>query len=165
MACNEYEEFEYGSGNTYGSPPCADADTLFTSIDTPAHDLVEVKTSLEFVVNEAYLDPNNYSIVSADNTELGVRGVVQPNPLTSNRILLVTDRHIAGVTYSITLVNLLSRAGSVLPETTGVFIARDSKSTAMLSMLPTHFDTSPFSSTFRHIIQALAESDDRIGGL
>lgn len=163
---NVYGGVVYGE-IVYGSGSCFTADTLFTNIDTPARDLIEVHTSVEFVVNAIYLNTDNYVIINPiTGVRLGVREVLKPkNRPTSNRIMLVVDKHVAGTEYCITVMHLIQRNGDVLGHVSGLFTARDAKANSMLAALPAHFNKDPKSSVVRHILQAISESDDRIGSL
>jgi hypothetical protein len=168
-ACpREYGTFEYGTGVVYGSTTCFTAEALFVDIDTPARDLVQIVTSEEFTIDSGYLNPDNYIIIdTTDGKRLNVREVLRPvDDVTSNRLLLVLDKHVSGREYSITLQNLRLRTGPVLSSAvTGSFFARDAKANSMLSAIPDHYNTDPRLSTLRLILQALSESDDRIGSL
>ncbi len=165
---NEYGiGIEYGVGIEYGPGNCPTAEDLFLDIDTPARDLIEISLSIEFVVNVAYLNVDNYIIIDLEtNEQVGVRKVLRPfDSNVSNRIMLVTDRHVSGRKYSITMQNLTNRNGAILDPTTGSFFARDAKANSMLAVMPTHFNADPQLSTLRHLLQALSESDDKIGSL
>lgn len=158
---------EYGTGQVYGSPSVLTAAVLFDDIDTPARDLIQVVTFVEFVVDGQYLNTLNYTVTNINTgKELGVRQVNKPrHHVTTTKIQLVVDKHIAGQEYNITLSNLIQRDGTVLTPVTGSFFARDSKADSMLSSIPNHFNSDPKTSIMRHVLQALSESDDRIGGL
>jgi hypothetical protein len=163
----EYETFVYGTGVEYGPSTCPPAADLFLDIDTPARDLIQIFFSVEFTVNDAYLNPENYVIIDlSTNKRLNVRRVLEPfNSPTSDRIMLVVDKHVTGTEYSITIEGLVQRNGLVLDPTTGNFFARDAKANSMIAATPDHYNTDPQVSTMRHILQALTESDDRIGSL
>ncbi len=164
---NEYSTFEYGTGVVYGGGDCPTAAELFLDIDTPARDLILIETSVEFVVDVAYLNTSNYIIIDqVTNTQIGVRQVLKPfDDVVSDRIMLVTDRHVAGRQYQLTLQNLIQRNGLVQDPTAGLFFARDAKADSILAAIPGHFNTDPQVSTMRHLIQAISESDDLIGSL
>jgi len=163
----EYGTFEYGTGVEYGSASPPSADVLFVDLDTPAKDLLEISTSVEFVVNDAYLSVTNYTIIDlTTNEQVGVRQVLKPfNSQTSDLILLVVDKSIAGREYSITVENIVQRNGVVQPATTSSYFARDAKANSIIAAVPDHFNTDPKVSTMRHIIQAITVSDDKIGSL
>lgn len=166
-ACENVYGSEVYAGTVYGPGTCFTAETLFLDIDTPARDLIEVKTSVEFIIDSVYLNPNNYVIVdSKTNQILRVREVLTPfdNP-TSDRIMLVVDRHVAGTEYCITVMHLIQRNGDVLGHVSDFFTARDAKANSMLAALPNHFNTDPKHAVMRHVLQAISESDDRIGSL
>ena len=164
---NEYAIFKYADGHLYGSSSCETADSLFLDIDTPARDLIQITVSVEFIVNDAYLNPSNYIIIDTlTGNQLGVRKVLTPfNSPTSSRIMLVTDKHVSGSTYSVLVTNLVQRNGAVQDSRTGQLIARDAKANSMIGDLPNHFNLDPTVSTMRHVLQAITESDDRIGSL
>lgn len=162
---NTYGTFEYGTGREYGPSTCPA--TLFIDIDTPAGDLMLLVTSVEFVVDAAYLSTANYTVVDqVTGDEVGIREVLKPfDDVVSDRIILVTDRHVAGREYEVTLRGLLQRTGVTQDPTTGLFFARDAKADSMISAIPGHFNTDPQVSTMRHLLQAISESDDQIGSL
>lgn len=162
---NTYSEIgEYGTGVEYGASVCPEV--IFTDVLTPARDLIQIDTTVEFVVNDLYLDTSNYTIIETNTGQaLGVRKVLTPfNSPTSDSILLVVDKHVAGTEYSVTVANLLQRTGTVLAPRTGLFTAGNSKANSMLAATPDHFNSDPTTSVMRHVLQALAQSDDRIGG-
>lgn len=164
---NTYATPEYGAGKAYGPSSCLTADELFLDIDTPARDLVQISMSVEFITDTTYLTPENYVIIDLETgKQLGIRKVQKPQDQpTSSIIQLVLDKHVAGTEYSITVSNIIQRNGAILLPTTSTFFARDSKANSMLAALPNHFNADPKESVLRQVLQALAESDDRIGSL
>ena len=163
----EYATFVYGTGVTYGASTCPPSGELYTDIDTPARDLIQITFSVEFVVNTAYFNTDNYAIIDvASGKQLYVRKVLKPfNSVVSSRILLFLDKHTAGTEYQITIKSLIRRDGAVLDPTSGLFIARDAKANSMLAALPDHFNSDPKTSVLRQVLQAMSESDDKIGCL
>jgi len=160
---NTYGTFEYGTGVVYGPSTC---DEEFVSFDTPARDLVEAVVTSQVVINNVYLNPENYILVdTTTGLTLGVRKVLQPmNKFTTNKFYLKTDKHIAGHTLSLTTLNMITSKGEIVTFA-GKGIARTAKADSMLAGLPSHFNRDPADSILRHLLQAFAQSDDLIGGL
>ena len=164
---NEYNRFSYGSQTVYGGDSSCLGTAVIAAIDTPARDLLQVHLTAEFVANAAYLNPANYTITElSTGIQLAVRKVAMPeNNLVSSRILLVMDRQLAGGEYTFSFSNLQFRDGAILPVTQVNFLARDGKANSMMNNIPKHYNMDPKGSVVRHILQALAESDDRIGSI
>ena len=159
-----YDEFEYGSSVVYGSFEPSTAENTYVFVHTPARDMVEIVTKQYFVVDDYLRSSTNYSIVDPNGNSIDVRAVLEPkNRVRTKRIFLFTRSLRPGTLYTITMQNLRRIDGVILSPISADFRGVLATADSVLGNIPDHYNKDPQTSNMRHLLQAIAEADDRIG--
>lgn len=170
-----FGSFEYGTSVVYGPVLSGSA---IQSVDVLDNNKIIITFTDPVIVNEALLNPDNYTIEFSDN--LGFTDVLpievyaggtrndnidqtQTNTVTTTVVELITDYHTPGQGYRITVDNIVATDGSgVTPDPVAV-TARRTKVETILRSLPAHWNHRQ-NGIMRSMLTAIGLEDDRIGG-
>jgi hypothetical protein len=130
---------------------------------------IEVTLNKSVVINEAYLNPDNYEVVLTSPTgTTRVKGIRVTELVTfTNRIQIEIEHTVRGGTYLVTLNGALRTLdGSVAAEPQSIeLIATQSKYGSIVGKLPSNYKVGlEFGNDLGNLMGALAISDFEIGG-
>ena len=159
---------EWG-GSTFGTEGDEElsADFSISAVEPIAKDLIRIFFSKDIVINDAFLDINNYSLTQTlDSLPIEIKEVVPPNKdgsVVARYVLLRTVRLREEIQYAATVTNLSSRGGG--ENLTSLFLWRYSrtKTDFMLASFPEVYDHR-VTSNIRQLMTAVSLADNRIGG-
>lgn len=165
-----YGTFEYGSGTVYGNNDIVTVSLSDVEIIHPR--LVRLTLSGEVLINDAFYNANNYSILfyrdnKTDAKAKRILTVYVPNSseeaLTTNKILVETDPLTIGTRYTFSVTGLLDRNNTLISQREVHKQSRRTKTQLSLHGVPSHF-TTKFDSSMGTMVSAITVADDRIGG-
>ncbi len=149
-------------GSTFKSLPTA-PELLY--VEFMAADLIRVWFNEDLIVNEEYLNIDNYTILDANSAPLPVMRVAPTNAISLPYILLQTKPQTAGQSYSITVLNVVDRTGVEVNSSfnEGSWTYQRTKGDTIIASMPGMYDTT-VPSILRTLLQAIANEDNLIGG-
>lgn len=149
--------FVYGTGQVYGSQ------AVLSNMEVLSRRTILAEFSDELLVDEAYLDPANYTVSIVTGTgPIRVLRVLPINTNTALSVILVTDYMTPGTRYQLSLSDLNDRVGNIIGGV-GDLDAKDTKVDSILRSIPRHFDHRP-ESIMATVLTAIGKQDQDIGG-
>ena len=155
-----------------GGEPSALGDINVTTVRFISSTYIRLHLNTQVIVNNSYLNPNNYTIAVRSDTPVSspavnVVRVFAPTQdvLAADYVYLETTQHINGATYDITFTELHTLdgvAGSGVNNPVP-YSARVTKTMIALKSIPAHFDKR-LDSLLHALVTAISLQDDTIGG-
>lgn len=161
----------WGSTPWGGGDPSSGGFVVIDSVDyiTPTYIRLNLNTGV--IVNDRYLDPENYTVTLREDSplagvEVEIVRVITPaqDALAVDYVYLQTTPHTNGATYTVSFFALTTLDGvDGFNGGAGNYSSRVTKTMTALKSLPAHFDKR-VDSLLHSVVAAISMSDDQIGG-